>query len=266
MKVVLITGASSGFGKSIAEHLAAQGCRVFGTSRSPKEPVAGVTMLSLDVNDDLSVQTAVSDVIAQAGRIDVLINNAGVGLCGAIEDTSIDEARWQMETNFFGPVRMIQAVLPHMRKLGSGRIINIGSLAGQMALPYQPFYSTSKFAMEGLNEALRLELCSSGIDSTIIEPGDFATGFTAARVFSAQAKTGLHAQALERVVGIYEKDELNGASPQMVANLCARIIAAGKIAPRYSVGRIDQRFGLLLKRWLPASWFEKMFRYIYQIR
>jgi NAD(P)-dependent dehydrogenase (short-subunit alcohol dehydrogenase family) len=265
MKVVLVTGASSGFGKSIVEHLAEQGYQVFGTSRSPREPMAGVAMLSLDVNDDLSVQTAVSDVIAQAGRIDVLINNAGVGLCGAIEDTSIEEARWQMETNFFGPVRMIRAVLPHMRKQGSGRIINIGSLAGQISLPYQPFYSTSKFAMEGLNEALRLELYSSGIDSTIIEPGDFATGFTAARVFSAEAKTGVHAQALGRVVDIYERDELNGASPQLVAKLCARLIAAENVSPRYSVGRIDQRLGLLLKRWLPGTWFERVFRYIYQI-
>jgi NAD(P)-dependent dehydrogenase (short-subunit alcohol dehydrogenase family) len=266
MKVVLITGASSGFGKSIAVHLASLGHTVFGTSRSQKESFAGVTMLPLDVTDDESVHELVKQVIAQAGKIDVLINNAGVGLCGSIEDTSIEEARWQMETNFFGPVRMVKAVLPHMREQGAGRIIKIGSLAGQLALPYQPFYSTSKFAIAGFNEVLRLELAGSGIDSTMIEPGDFATGFTAARVFSEQAKSGLHAEQLERVVGIYERDEIGGASPQLLAKLCARIIESKKVQPRYSVGRMDQRFGLLLKRWIPHSWMEKLMLYIYQIK
>jgi NAD(P)-dependent dehydrogenase (short-subunit alcohol dehydrogenase family) len=222
-------------------------------------------MVALDVTEDTSVLACVAHIIAAEGRLDVLINNAGVGVCGSVEDTAIDEARWQMETNFFGPVRMINAVLPVMRTQGRGRIITVSSLAGLAALPYQPFYSASKFAIEGLNEALRLELGASGIDATTINPGDFKTGFTAARVFTRSARSGRHAEQLAKTVAIYERDEMNGADPSRVAELALRLVEADRVAVRYAVGRFDQRFGMLLKRWLPATMFERLMKVTYSL-
>jgi NAD(P)-dependent dehydrogenase (short-subunit alcohol dehydrogenase family) len=264
-KVILVTGASSGFGKAIAERLAADGHTVFGTSRQATADVGAVRMLALDITDDLSVETCVAQILANAGRIDVLINNAGTGLCGSVEDTSIDEARWQMETNFFGAVRMIRAVLPSMRRQGSGRFITVSSLAGLAGLPYQPYYSASKFALEGLNEALRLESAGSGIDSTTINPGDFKTGLTGARVVARDAYSPLHGARLKRTLEIYARDELNGPGPEMVAELAARLVVQKTVGVRYLVGRFHQRLGMMLKRWLPATLFERVMRMTYSL-
>lgn len=264
-KVILITGASSGLGQAIATRLAVQGYTVFGTSRTPQSSIGPIRMLELDVTDEDSIQRAVAQVLAQTGRIDVLINNAGSGLCGAVEDTDIDEARWQMDTNFFGPFRMIKAVLPHMRSQKQGRIITVSSLAGMAALPYQAFYSASKFAIEGMNEALRLELAGTGIDATTINPGDFKTGFTQARVFTRQARSGVQARQLAKTVAIYERDENQGADPLQVAQLAQRLIEARRVGLRYTVGRLDQRFGMLLKKLIPALWFERIMKMTYSI-
>ena len=265
-KVVLVTGASSGLGQAIATHLAARGHRVFGSSREPRGDAGPVRMLSLDVTRDESAAQAVANVLALTGRLDVLVNNAGVGLCGAIEDTAMDEARWQMETNFFGPARMIRAVLPQMRSQGSGRIITVSSLAGVAALPFQPYYSASKHALEGLNEALRLELAGSGIDATTIMPGDFRTGFTAARVFARNARSARNGERLAATMAICERDEKQGADPKLVAALAARLVEAQQVRVRYSVGRLDQRLGVLLKRVVPAGVFESLMKMTYGIR
>lgn len=265
-KIVLVTGASSGLGQAIAERLAAQGHTVFGTTRMPKGDVGKVRMIALDVTDDFSVTRAINQVIAAAGRIDVLINNAGVGICGAVEDTGLDEVRRQMETNFFGSVRTIHAVIPHMRAQGAGRIINVSSLAGLVSLPFQAYYSASKFALEALNEALRMELSGTGIDSTNINPGDFRTGFTAARVFTRQALAGRNATQLTTTVGMYERDENKGADPALVAELAARLVVQRKVSVRYSVGRFDQRLMVLVKRAIPAWVFERMMKVVYAIK
>ncbi|MDT4813032.1 3-hydroxybutyrate dehydrogenase [compost metagenome] len=265
-KVILVTGASSGLGLAIAQKLAEGGHQVFGTSRSPKGDRGAVRMLALDVTDDASVVCAIDEVIAKAGRLDVLINNAGVGVCGAVEDTSVDEVRLQMETNFFGPARTIAAVLPHMRKQGSGRIITVSSLAGLIGMPFQAYYSASKFALEGLNEGLRLELHGSGIDATTINPGDFKTGFTAARVFTRRALNGLQATQLALTVGKYERDERNGAAPELVANLAARLVEKRRVGVRYTVGRFDQRLMASIKRYIPDAAFERIMRSVYAIR
>jgi NAD(P)-dependent dehydrogenase (short-subunit alcohol dehydrogenase family) len=265
-KIILVTGASSGLGRAMAGHLAAAGHTVFGTSRRPASTAGAVRMLVLDLTDDASVAAAVQAVLTAAGRIDVLINNAGSGLCGAVEDTSLEEARWQMETNFFGPVRMIRAVLPHMRRQGGGRIITVSSLAGLAALPYQPYYSASKFALEGLNEALRLELSGSAIDCTTINPGDFATGFTSARVLAAASDSPAHGARLRRTLAIYERDERGGADPRLVAALAARLVEARRVGVRNTVGNRLQRFGMVLKRLLPATWFEGIMRLTYETR
>jgi NAD(P)-dependent dehydrogenase (short-subunit alcohol dehydrogenase family) len=188
--VVLVTGASSGIGKACAERLFARGCRVYGTSRQAPRALAQVRtsdlapmlrMIPLDVTSDASVDAAVGVVVACEGRIDAVVNNAGFGVAGAAELTTIEEAREQFETNFFGTVRVCRAVLPVMRQQGSGRILNVSSIAGRIGIPFQAFYSASKFAIEGFSEALRMEVAPFGVKVVLIEPGDFRTGFTAAR-------------------------------------------------------------------------------------
>src|ERR1700733_9888901 len=176
-RVVLVTGTSSGFGRAIAAALARDGHRVFASTRGSDAAVPGAPHVTLDVTDAASVADCVAAVM-NAGRIDVLINNAGLGIAGAIEDTSDDEAHAQFDANFFGMHRMCRAVLPHMRQQGGGFIINMSSLAGQIAIPFQGFYSASKFAIEGYTEALRMEVRSFGVRVSMIEPGDFATAFT----------------------------------------------------------------------------------------
>ena len=170
-KVILVTGASCGFGQMIAEQLAACGHRVFGTSRRPLPDMGQVRMLVLDITDEALVERAVTQVIAEAGRIDVLINNAGVGLCGAVEDTTLAEAQWQMDTNFFGPVRMIRAVLPHMRSRNYGKIINIGSTAGEWPYPGGNTYGATKAFVRQFSLNLRADLAGTALRVTDVEPG-----------------------------------------------------------------------------------------------
>lgn len=266
-KRILITGASSGFGKAIAEHLSKQGHRVFGTSRNAAPSVISdsVHTLGMDVNAPGSIDSAINAMLEVCGGIDVLINNAGFGICGALEDCSIDEARSQMETNFFGQIAVIQKVLPHMRAQGHGRIINIGSLAGDIGLPYQSMYSASKAAMQRITEALRLELKGTGIDLTLIAPGDFKTGFTASRVFAENALNSERTPKMRSVVEQYERDEQNGSDPKLVAELVATLISKRSLKVIYTVGRFDQRLAHRLKHWLPSIWFERVLATIYGI-
>src|SRR5438445_6880771 len=171
-QTILVTGASSGIGQATARLLAERGFTVFGTARKPESAQSqGVTMVALDVRSDDSVRACVEQVVAKAGRLDVLVNNAGYTVTGAAEETSIDEAKAQLETNFFGAVRMVNAVLPAMRKAGAGKIINIGSLAGITAIPFSAFYTASKFAIDGYSEALWHEVRPFGIHVTVLEPG-----------------------------------------------------------------------------------------------
>src|SRR5258708_5663628 len=175
--VVLVTGASSGIGAIAAAFLAERGYRVYAGARSAVT-AAGVEPIALDVSDDASVTRAIEAILAKEGRLDILVNNAGFGIAGAIEDTSIDEARAQFDVNFFGVLRMCRAVLPAMRPRKAGYIVNIGSIGGLIAIPFQGFYSASKFALEGFSEALRLEVRPFGIHVVLIEPGDHRTSFT----------------------------------------------------------------------------------------
>jgi NAD(P)-dependent dehydrogenase (short-subunit alcohol dehydrogenase family) len=162
-QVALVTGASSGIGQATAELLAAHGFTVFGTSRTPIQDTRSYTWLPLDVRSDDSVQAAVQSLLAQAGRIDVLVNNAGYVQFGAIEESNVADAQAQFDTNLFGVIRMVKAVLPVMRKQGSGRIINISSIVGHIAAPYGGLYGASKFALEGLSESLSAEVRQFGV-------------------------------------------------------------------------------------------------------
>jgi NAD(P)-dependent dehydrogenase (short-subunit alcohol dehydrogenase family) len=261
-QVVLVTGGSSGLGAAVVRRLRADGHRAYGTSRRP-EP--GSDLIALDVTSPESVVACVERVLAEAGRLDVLVTNAGYGLAGAIEDTSMAEARAQLETNFFGAVGVTRAVLPIMRSQGSGRIITITSFAALQALPYQPFYSASKWALEGFAEALRLEVRGSGIDACAVLPGDFRTGFTDQRVQAHGARSATHGDRLADVLASYERDERAGADPDKVGALISGLVRRRRLKPRYLVGKPTQRVAIGLKRVLPYSVFEWAFRRAYRL-
>lgn len=260
-KVVLVTGASSGFGQACAEHLTALGHVVYGTSR--RAPAQGEDdprgrLIRMDVDDADSVRTAIADVLRREGRIDAVVNNAGMGIAGAIEDTSLAEARRQLETNFFGVVRVCAAVLPHMRQRRTGHVVTIGSLGGVIAIPFQGFYSASKFALEGFSASLRMEVMRHGIAVTLIDPGDFSTGFTAHRTVVAAASGSPYEAEFRRALGIMERDEQAGPPPLPVARLVGRVLASRRPRPRYVAARRTQRFADVLRRVLPAAAFERM--------
>ena len=259
--VVLVTGASSGIGKACATRLAALGHRVYGASRSAPEPEAPFRALSMDVTDDRSVAEGVRGVIEKEGRLDAVVNGAGVGLAGAIEDTDIDEAKGQFETNFFGAFRVCRAALPLMRERRRGTIVNISSIAGLIAIPFQSVYSASKFALEGFTEALRIEVSEFGIRVALVEPGDFRTNFTRNRVRARKSSLNpAYREALERALAMMERDEMNGPDPERVAGLVARLIGKRSFRLRNLVGRVDQRMAVWLKRILPGGLFERILR------
>ena len=262
-QVVLITGASSGFGKASADHLAQLGHRVYGTSRRASFPEATPErdyprMIPMDVCDDDSVDAAVKFVLAAEKRLDVVVNNAGLGIAGAVEDTSLQEGKDLFETNFFGVHRVCRAVLPTLREQRSGLIVNISSLGGLVTIPFQGFYSASKFALEALTGALRMELMPLGIRVTMIEPGDFITGFTDSRVFASQSSTNPTYQAsCQRAVAVMEHDQQNGAIPIQLARTLATIMEKPSPRLRYAVGMPAQRLAVALRRVLPDRLVEK---------
>lgn len=258
-KVVLVTGASSGIGKRVAGHLALRGHRVFGAQR--RAPSAGgpsaVEMVAMDVTDEASVERAVAAIHARAGRIDAVVNNAGNAIMGAVEDTSIEETQAQLDTNFFGVLRVCRAVLPRMRAQGGGHIVNISSLAGVLGLPFSGLYSASKFALEGMTESLRLEARCFGIRVVLIEPGDFQSDLAVTRrIAEGAAKNDAYREAFARFQAQQEKDEAGAPTPESLARLVERILADPNPRLRYSAGMLGQRVVIPLKRWLPQSLFE----------
>jgi NAD(P)-dependent dehydrogenase (short-subunit alcohol dehydrogenase family) len=266
-KVVLITGASSGIGKTCAEYLAGRGMTVYGASRSLQNSDMGAYhTLRMDVTDDASVRHGVQQILGRHGHIDVVINCAGYGIAGAVEETDPQEAVAQFNTNFFGVHRVCRAVLPMMRQSRSGVIINVSSLAGLLAVPFQAFYSASKFAMEGMTEALRMEVRPFGIRVALIEPGDFKSEFPANRVSTVDSlKSGVYRELLERCVGVMREEEKNGKAPVPVARLAERIINDPSPRLRYTVGPFGERLGPKLKSILPYRIYEYLFMKHYKL-
>jgi short-subunit dehydrogenase len=268
-KVVLITGASSGIGQACAEYLARRGYQVFGTSRrAPFPPEAtqpdSPEMIRMDVDQDDSVKQAVGFILQATCLLDVVVNIAGFGIAGSVEDTSIGEAKEQFETNFFGVLRVCKAVLPAMRERRSGYIVNVSSIGGIIALPYQGLYSAAKFAVEGLTEALRMEMQPFGVHVVLIEPGDFCTGFTAnRRMVLASQENQAYAERCDRIIKNQEDSEQAGASPEKIARLLERIINHPSPRPRYRVGSVVEIAAIMLKRILPGRLFEWLFTIFY---
>jgi NAD(P)-dependent dehydrogenase (short-subunit alcohol dehydrogenase family) len=264
-RVVLVTGASSGIGLACATLLAGRGFRVYGTlRRAATGPVGNVTMLTADVTNDQSVDQVVAEVLDRERRLDIVVNNAGMGIAGPVENTSIEEAKSQLEVNFFGAFRVCRAALPVMRRQGSGYIVNIGSIGGLIAIPYQAMYSASKFALEGLSEALRMEVRPFGIRVVLIEPGDHKTALTANRRFSKTSGStdpygASFAAALERTA----HDEQAGPGPEQIARLLYRIVNQRNPRLRYTIGPAPQRAAVWLKRLLPNGVLEYAMRTYY---
>jgi NAD(P)-dependent dehydrogenase (short-subunit alcohol dehydrogenase family) len=262
-KVVLVTGASSGIGKATALYLAREGVIVYGTSRSLKTDKDldkfGIRMLKMDLTEDASVKAAIKEVMDREGRIDALFNNAGAGISGALEDTKVEEFKELFDTNFFGVVRVINEVLPYMRKLGKGIIINSSSIGGLIGLPYQGVYSSTKFAVEGYSEALSKEVKRFGIKVCILEPGDFKTGFTASRKFSAAtSKNSCYYEDFLKTVSVFENDEVRGCNPELIGKLINKIIHTKNPKLRYVVGNFEQKLSVFVKRFLPGRVFESI--------
>lgn len=264
-KIILITGASSGFGKATATLLAKRGYTVYGTSRKALTDTT-YHFLQMDVRDPASVQAAVQQVLDREGRIDVAINNAGMGIGGALEVATQEEIRLQMDTNFMGCVNVCQQVLPTMRQQGSGRIINLSSIGGIMGLPYQGFYSASKFAIEGFSEALAAEVRGFGITVSMVEPGDFATGFTASRKISPlTAQNEAYKESFARSQHIIESEENGGLTPEVLAAKIAKIVDCRRPKLRYVVSDFEQKLSVILKRVLPGNQFVNILRNYYKV-
>jgi NAD(P)-dependent dehydrogenase (short-subunit alcohol dehydrogenase family) len=253
---ILITGASKGIGLAIAQRLHAAGYRVFGTGRNPgSEPAAPFTLLPLDVTQPDSVQACVDAVMAQTGRIDVLINNAGYDLYGAAEETDMMTLNAQMDANFYGAVRMTAAVLPIMRAQRSGRIINNSSIGGLLALPYNSAYAASKFALEGYSESLRYELLPLGIYVSLIEPGSVATDTLDTSIREVEANSIYAAQRQRMTQMMRETGAASRLTTQQIAETVYRIVIAARPHLRYPIGTLA-RFMPILRTLLPQRMYE----------
>ncbi len=214
----------------------------------------------MDVDDDESVRAGVAAVLAEHGRLDVVVNAAGFGLAGPVETTSLAVARGQLETNFWGTVRVTREVLPALRAAGAGLLVNVSSLAGVFAIPFQAYYTASKFALEGWSEALAYEVGPSGIDVTLVEPGNISSGFTAARREAREADREPYGDAYRRAIEIMIRDEGEAVGPEVVARTIAGVVAARRPPRRVTSGSRGERSTVLLRRLLPARLFESIGR------
>ncbi|WP_250432603.1 SDR family oxidoreductase [Hanstruepera flava] len=265
-KVVLITGGSSGIGKSVGEYLSQKGFVVYGTSRSPEKytnslfPIVGLDVAKVD-----TIAQAVQTVIENEGRIDVLVNNAGAGITGPIEEIPEAEIKNNFETNFFGPINVIKAVLPHMRKQQSGLIINVTSIAGYMGLPYRGIYSASKGALELLTEAFRMELKPFNVEMTNVAPGDFATNIAAGRYHAHVLDDSPYKETYGKSLELMNEHVDAGKDPLEMAKAVLTIINTSKPKVHYKVGEFMQKFSIVLKRILPDTVYEKMLMNHYKL-
>lgn len=244
-RIVLITGATSGIGLAMAEKFAAEGCKVYAAARREKPLPAGAEFICLDVTDPIAAEKAVRGIAEREGRIDLLINNAGFGISGAVEFTDPEDAKRQFDVNFFGMTNVTRAVIPVMRAQGGGRIINMSSVAAVTPIPYQTYYSASKAAINCYTMALANEVRGFNVKVSALMPGDVKTGFTAARKKSIEGAEVY--PSLERSVKRMEHDEQNGMSPAQLAKRAYSISNKRSPKPAYSCGLSYRLFCVLAK-------------------
>ncbi len=268
-KVVLITGASAGIGQACANHLHNKGFIVYGTSRRAEVVSTSTSykMVGMDVCDESSVKDAVDTILKAEGRLDIVVNNAGISIGGAVEDISIAEFKKQFETNFYGVLRVCQAVLPVMREQKSGLIVNVSSIGGQIGIPFDGAYSASKFALEGVTETLSTEVQSFGIKVVLLLPGDVSTGMTARNFRAERSKSNpVYLEKFDAVLKSSIENESDGCSPEVIAQSLEKIINSSSPRLRYAAGGMMSKIIIPLKRVLPSRMFEKVIMKNYGLR
>lgn len=264
-KVVLITGASSGIGRVTAEYLLQMGYKVYGTSRNPKPADFNFPIIPLDVTVAASIEKAIQIVLNKEGRIDVLVNNAGVGITGPVEETPLEEIRKAFETNFFGAIEVMKSVIPPMRKQKSGLIINITSIAGYTGLPFRGIYSACKSALEILTESIRMEVKEFGIKVTNIAPGDIATNIVAGRYHTPIFNGSPYKEVYQRNLDLMNSHVSEGNDPIGMARAIEGLIEKSNPKIHYKFGNFMQKFSIVLKRILPDQAYEKLIMKYYKM-
>jgi short-subunit dehydrogenase len=258
-KVILVTGASSGIGKSIATFLQSKGYKVFGTSRNPKNVEDfSFEIIALDVLKVETIDMAIDYIIKKEGRLDVLINNAGMGITGPIEDTPTDEMRAVFNTNLFGAIDVMKAVLPQMRKQKSGLILNVTSIAGYMGLPFRGLYSATKGALELVTEATSMEVKAFGIKVVNVAPGDFATNIAAGRYHTPVFENSAYREVYQSNLDLMDSHVSGGMDPVEMAKTVYKIINTDNPKIHYKVGGFMEKFSIVLKRILPDKLYQKI--------
>lgn len=258
-KVVLITGASSGIGEKIAEYLAEKEFIVYGTSRNPNLSIEkSFEMIPLDVNDSFLITKAINYIIEMEGQIDILINNAGKGITGPIEESPLEEIKANFDTNFYGLIEVTKAVLPQMRIQKSGLIINISSIAGYIGLPYRGIYSASKSAVSIMTEALSAEVKQFGIKVVDVAPGDFITNIANGRYHAPVLDDSAYKNDYGKVLKQINDEVDSGLNTLQMAKAIHRIIQKKNPKIHYKIGKPMQTFSIILKRILPDRMYEKL--------
>lgn len=265
-KVVLITGGSSGIGKSVGEFLTNKGFIVYGTSRdASKIKEHPFKLVSLDVNNVKTIELAVKEVISKEGQLDILINNAGMGITGPIEETPTEEMRNVFNTNLFGAIDVMKAVLPQMREQKGGLIINVTSIAGYMGLPFRGIYSATKGALEIVTEAIRMEVKNFGIKVTNVAPGDFATNIASGRYHTPVFDDSPYKENYQNNLNLMDSHVDSGSDPIKMAEAIYKIINTSNPKVHYKVGDFLQKFSIILKKVLPDTIYEKMLMNHYKL-
>ena len=263
-KVVLVTGASSGLGKSIAQFLSKKGFKVYGTSRSLGKDINGVTILKMDVTKKDEIKAALSIIIQIEQRLDVLINNAGIGMTAPLEDSNTADFKNVIDTNLVGAYETVKTVLPPMRKQGSGLIVNVSSIASKFGLQYRSAYCASKATMDGLTKALRMEVKKFGIKICSIQLGDIRTNIKDHLIVNLK-KDSVYKASFERCYKIINDDVAFALMPDFFAEKVYGIINSKNVKRSYVLGKPMQKVIVILKRILPDSWFEKIINNYYRV-
>ncbi|GAB2563257.1 SDR family oxidoreductase [Spirosoma aerophilum] len=263
-KIILITGASTGLGEHMANYLVKQGYIVYGTSRQAG-PSKSFHALSMDVCSEESIQQAIEQIKSEQGRLDVLINNAGLGIAAPIELVSLTDAHRVLDTNVVGVIRTIQAVLPLMHQQKSGLIINISSIAAEAGLPYRGVYSASKAALDRLTEALRLEVAPFGIQACTVQPGGTKTAINKNRLRATIPAASIYKETFDRTYDLIDQSVSEGIDPDVFGPLINRIIQSDRVDRLYRVGKPIEKLSVLLKRLLPVGMYERMIRNHYKM-
>ncbi|HZW77479.1 MAG TPA: SDR family oxidoreductase [Flavobacteriaceae bacterium] len=255
-QVVFITGASSGIGKAMADFLVKKNFTVYGTSRNPERVKADFPLLKMDVTKPESIKSAIKELRSKTDKVDVLINNAGVGITGPIEETPESEMKNAFDTNFFGPINVIKELMPVFREQNSGLIINITSIAGYMGLPYRGIYSASKAAFEIAMEAMRMEIAPFHVKMTNVAPGDFATNIVAGRYHAPIIKDSPYEKNYELSLNLMNAHVDSGENPDKMGEAIYKIIRSKNPKVHYKIGSPIQKLSIVLKRILPDRMYE----------